>query len=90
MQQEYLKSSIVAGIDFVHILFTFSSHTFCSDSNRAAIQRESDMSAFIWCESANDLPSMETWLTSAQKTFRDGGGLLMKAHGFTPIVQKYG
>jgi len=46
------------------------------------------MSSFIWCESANDLPAADAWVSSAHKTFEEGGGLLMKANGFTPVVQR--
>ncbi|XP_067932547.1 conserved oligomeric Golgi complex subunit 1-like [Watersipora subatra] len=58
-----------------------------SDASRVSLQRETDITSFIWCESANDIPSMEMWVNSAQKSFEHGGGLLMKAHSFTPIVQ---
>lgn len=62
---------------------------FCSGNKiSAAVEKEIDMSAFIWHESANDLPTMESWVSSSQKTLRDGRGLLMKAHGFTPVVQR--
>ncbi|KAF6036624.1 COG1 [Bugula neritina] len=52
-----------------------------SDTLRSSLNKEVDMSSFIWCESANDLPAADAWVSSAHKTFEEGGGLLMKANG---------
>jgi len=53
------------------------------------LKYESDIGGYIWTEAASDLPANNSWLPSTAKTFQDGGCLLLKAHGFTPLVQRF-
>ncbi|XP_064607958.1 conserved oligomeric Golgi complex subunit 1-like [Liolophura sinensis] len=58
-----------------------------ADEDNRLMQQERDVSMYVWREMTGDIPTNSAWVPAGSKTLADGGGLMMKAKAFTPVVQ---
>ncbi|XP_041368193.1 conserved oligomeric Golgi complex subunit 1-like [Gigantopelta aegis] len=58
-----------------------------SEVKDSTMRYEIDVSEYVWTETPGDIPQNSVWIPTAAKTLADGGGLMLKARAYTPVVQ---
>ncbi|KAK2188068.1 hypothetical protein NP493_145g03017 [Ridgeia piscesae] len=69
-----------------HVAKVLSDLTESTDSSTLA---ERNLAAYIWTESAHDIPANRAWVVAgSNKNISQGGSLMMKAYAYTPAAQR--
>lgn len=52
-------------------------------------QYEKDLPSYVWQEASHDIAAGAAWTTVSMRQVGDTGTLAMKAHAYSPAVQRY-
>uniref|UniRef100_A0A6A7FXM8 Conserved oligomeric Golgi complex subunit 1 n=2 Tax=Hirondellea gigas TaxID=1518452 RepID=A0A6A7FXM8_9CRUS len=84
--QQLIKEQLSRAVTHTLDNITQLTHSITHD-NRVSYEEGSGVVQFVWSEAAGDLPDKVGWLSAAQRTLQQAGGLAYKSYGYTGRTQ---